>query len=58
MLALFLTSPLAFKAVGFLRKRDDDIRFWKAIPETFKLAVSNQILIILVLIVQNVWTSA
>ncbi len=57
-LILFLTVPLALRAMGYLRKREDEIRFWRTIPETFKLAVFNQVLIILVLIVQNVLTSA
>ncbi len=56
-LALLLTVPLFLKVMKLMSDRDDDLRFWRSIPQMLKTAVSNQILIILILILQSVWTS-
>ncbi len=56
-LLLLLTLPISIKCVRQLRDQGDKIRFWRAIPTALKLAIFNQLLILLVLILQTVWTS-
>lgn len=56
-LLLFLTLLISVKGIKYLKNKEDKIRFWRAIPEALKFALFNQILILLILIAQTVWTS-
>ncbi|TFG57319.1 MAG: prenyltransferase [Methanomassiliicoccus sp.] len=55
---LFLTLPMSFGLMRMLRNKEDDLRFIRPAPQMFKLALGNQILIIISLILQSVlpWT--
>ncbi len=51
---LFLTVPIAIGAVRLLNKKDD-LQYWRPIPQFLKLAIANELLIVIVLIVRT-WT--
>ena len=55
---LFLTIPLSLKLVKALRDKEDKLRFIRPAPLMFMLALGNEVLIIISLIVQSVlpWT--
>ncbi|MCG7843825.1 MAG: prenyltransferase [Methanomassiliicoccales archaeon] len=55
---LLLTIPLARGLLQGLRNKEDKLRFIRPAPQMFKLALGNQILVIISLIVQSVlpWT--
>lgn len=55
---LLLTVPLARGLMKGLRNKEDKLRFIRPAPQMFKLALGNQMLIIISLIVQSVlpWT--
>jgi 1,4-dihydroxy-2-naphthoate octaprenyltransferase len=55
---LLLTVPLAWGLMQGLRNKEDKLRFIRPAPQMFKLALGNQMLIIISLIVQSVlpWT--
>ncbi len=55
---LFLTLPLFLKVIRLMARKEDDLRFWRAIPQMFKTAVANQMLIIAILILRTFLTSA
>ncbi|MFP4169906.1 MAG: prenyltransferase [Methanomassiliicoccales archaeon] len=55
-LLLFLTLPAAIKTIRFLGDREDRFRVLRPVPEIFKVAVGNQLLIVLSLTVQTFWT--
>ena len=52
---LFLTLPIAIGAVRLLDQKDA-LQYWRPIPQFLKLAVTNELLIVLVLILRT-WTS-
>lgn len=55
---LLLTIPLAIGLMKDLRNREDPLRFVRPAPQMFKLALGDQLLIVISLIVQSVlpWT--
>jgi 1,4-dihydroxy-2-naphthoate polyprenyltransferase len=55
---MLLTIPLSRKIMKVLRNREDKLRFIRPAPIAFLLALSNQMLIVISLIVQSVlpWT--
>lgn len=55
---LFLTIPISVKLMKALRNKEDNLRFVRPAPMMFMLALGNEVLIIISLIVQSVlpWT--
>ena len=51
-LVLFLTLPIAVGALRLLNTKDD-LQYWRPIPQFLKLAISTELLIVLVLIVRT-----
>ena len=49
---LFLTLPIAVGALRLLNTKDD-LQYWRPIPQFLKLAISTELLIVLVLIVRT-----
>ena len=46
---LFLTLPISVGAIRLLDKKDD-LQYWRPIPQFLKLAITNELLIVIVLI--------
>jgi 1,4-dihydroxy-2-naphthoate octaprenyltransferase len=55
---LFLTVPAAMRTVRYLRKKDDELRLVRPVPEIFKVAVGTEILIVIALIARTALTFA
>jgi len=49
---LFLTIPIAFGAVRLLNNKDD-LQYWRPIPQFLKLAITNELFIVVILIVRT-----
>jgi 1,4-dihydroxy-2-naphthoate octaprenyltransferase len=49
---LFLTLPISVGAIRLLDQKDD-LQYWRPIPQFLKLAVSNELLIVIVLIART-----
>ncbi len=55
---LFLSAPLAFRAIRFLRKKEGDLWVVAPVLSTFKLALTHMLLVIVALILQSALTFA
>ncbi len=54
---LFLTVPIPVGAIRLIQRYDDQLKYWRPIPQFLKLAVASELLIIIALIARTAWTS-